>query len=256
MENTKTVKIVIAFSVICLMYMLLIFLLNFNKKDQTSGYIINSNLGGFYCQASRCEWVRIEEIDLTKSFDVYQRNKNLGFYEMEYALKWNFYQQNKWQEIYGDFIAISKDLKHEILPYQLEEFTFEDYEMIQNILREKGLENYTTLNNEFAYVLDLDNNGIKDKVIAVSNQTEAEKSEEYFTLFIIVLNEKMNIVYEENVINTNGFILPYYDLMEAIKINNTIKLVINKSYFNNAGNPSTILLEISNNKIVEETKGE
>ena len=66
----------------------------------------------------------------------------------------------------------------------------------------------------------------------------------------------MNIVYEENVINTNGFILPYYDLMEAIKINNTIKLVINKSYFNNAGNPSTILLEISNNKIVEETKGE
>ena len=78
MENTKTVKIVIAFSVICLMYMLLIFLLNFNKEDQTSGYIINSNLGGFYCQASRCEWVRIEEIDLTHSFDVYQRNKNPG----------------------------------------------------------------------------------------------------------------------------------------------------------------------------------
>ncbi len=256
MENTKTVKIVIAFVVICIIYMLLIFLLNLSKKDQSSGYIINSNLGGFYCRNSACEWIRTEEIDLTQSFDVYQRNNLLGSYELEYASKWNFYQQNEWQEIYGDFIAISKSLKYEIIPYQIENFTIEDYKMIQKVLQEKSIENYTTLNNDFAYVLDLDKNGTEDKIISVSNQTEEENTNQYFTLLLIVLNGNVHTIYQEDSLKSNGFVLPYYSYMEAIKIGNQTKIVVNKSYFNNAGSPSTILLDVSDNKITEETIGE
>mgnify|MGYP005795259973 FL=1 len=128
--------------------------------------------------------------------------------------------------------------------------------MIQKVLQEKSIENYTTLNNDFAYVLDLDKNGTEDKIISVSNQTEEENTNQYFTLLLIVLNGNVHTIYQEDSLKSNGFVLPYYSYMEAIKIGNQTKIVVNKSYFNNAGSPSTILLDVSDNKITEETIGE
>lgn len=256
MEKTNTMKIVLAFAVICILYMFIVFLFNFFKEEEFSGYIINSNLGGFYCQNTDCEWVGIEDINSSStSFEIYQRNKSLGIYQLEYASKWNFYQQNEWQGIYGDFLAISNSLKYEVLSYQIENLTDEDYNSIRELI-EGFSSSSASLNNDFAYVLDLDQNGVQDRILAVSNQTEEETGSEYFSSLIVNLNGKIHVIYEENTLKSNGFSLPYYSFMEAIKIGEEVKMILNKSYFNNAGSPSTILLSVSHNEILEEAVGQ
>jgi hypothetical protein len=249
----KNIKIIIALVVCCLIYMLLIFFIKGNTTD--GGYLINSELGGFYCQNGICEWQSSEDIVTdNKYYALYQENELVDTYTASYETSWNFYKNKEWQGVYGDFIAVDNSLDYEVLDYRLEKFTEEDIANIKKTIAKYGITSYEDLNKSRALVLDLDENGEEDRIIAVSNQTEEETSSHYFSLLIINLNGKLKEIYVETEENATSFHLPYYSVASVLKIDNKVKMIVNKGYFNNVGSSSTIMLNVSKNKIKEETK--
>ena len=168
MKN-KNIKIVIALIVCLFVYMLIVFFLGFGEK-KTSGYLINSGIGSFFCQNAECEYISDSAVSTSSNeFSIYQYNEYIDNYQMRYETDtWNFFQDGSWKAIYGDYLAIDTSLNYEYLPYEMISLTGSEENMIQS---RTGI-SYEALNRNSVYTLDLDGNGVMDHIYALSNQTE------------------------------------------------------------------------------------
>lgn len=253
MENKKNLKIIIVILVCFLVYMLIVFLIS-PKNDGTSGYILNSGIGSFYCENAKCETVSNSSVSTSsRSFAIYQYNEYVDTYQANYNMDtWNFFQDNSWKAIYGDYLAIDTSLNYEYLPYEMEHLTASEENMIQS---RTGI-SYEALNRNSVYTLDLDGNGVMDRIYALSNQTEEESNNDYFSIFFVEINGYLVPIYLETVKEAEGYVLPYYSVAGILKIDGVLKIVLNKGYFSSYGVPETILLTFDGERFVEETENE
>ena len=94
-----------------------------------------------------------------------------------------------------------------------------DISEINNILKNNINSNNLTINEKL--VIDLDNNGINDKIINVSN-LEEEDANYYFNLIYLNLNGELKIIKNDPVNFEDVLITPVYNLMYILNINNDI----------------------------------
>lgn len=255
MNTIKKNKMVLIIGGIFLLYALLIFFLN---KDfhPTKGYIIVSELGGFSCNQGKCIYESIEDINLEgKKIKTYQQNKLVGTYELKHLNRWNFMENNSWKNLYGDFLGVEETLNVEIKEYNTESMNNEDRKKINEFLKNHNISGYKKLNSEEVITVDLDSNNEIDRIIAITNQTEEEVEETYFTLLGVILNGKLQEIYFDS--GENAFTLPYYNVFSVLNLDEEKKsrIIINKGYYDEMGSPSISMLEFDGKKILETAKG-
>ena len=253
MEKKKNIKIIVILLACFLIYMFLMFLL-ISKNKGTSGYILNSGIGSFYCENAKCESVSDSDVSTgSQSFAVYQYNEYVDNYQVNYNMDtWNFFQNNSWKAIYGDYLAIDTSLDFEYLPYEMVPLSGSEENMIQS----RTKISYTALNRNNVYTLDLDNNGVTDRLYALSNQTEEEENNDYFSIFFVEINGDLQPIYINTVQDADGYSLPYYNVAGVLKIDGVLKIILNKGFFSSHGVPETILLTFDGERFVEETENE
>ncbi len=244
--NKKNIILISLLVLFCIGYVVLFYFLSGNQNN-SEGYIVVSELGGYYCKAKNCAYKNVEDMNLDgKNIEVYQQNESLGTYQLDYVERWNFTENDSWKPIYGDFLGIDTSLNAQIFPFQYEKLNESDYEQIQKLL--KGV-TYQTLNQDYAYVYDIDQNGVMDRIVAVSNQTEEEKNEQFFSLFYLVLNGKVIEVYKE--FSEEEYTLPFYHLFSLFRLDEekNVRMIVNKNYYDQMGSPSMIMYQINKNSV-------
>ncbi len=238
--SEKNLKIVISVVIVCFIYFIIIFVYMMNNKT-TKGYIINSNLGGFYCKQKKCEFVSQSDIKINNSYALFQYGEYVGDYTPSLVVdKWNFKQNEDYESIYGDFLAIDEKLNYQYIPIKTETLNTDDILLLQKTTQI----NFSKLNNSYKIAVDLDNNDITDYIYTLSNQVDDGASSEYFSIFYVSLNGELLTIYNDKNKDADNYELPFYSVAGIINIDSIPKIIINKTYYSNMGESSTMIFTV------------
>ncbi len=248
--NRKQIFLLVGISFCCLLYFVIVFFF-FGDRNLSEGYIVVSNLGGFYCKQKTCLYREPGEIDSNeKVFQVYQQNELVGNYELEYLNRWNFFQNGNWTSFYGDFVAYDTSLNISFLSYRYELISSNIQSNLSKILQEKGITSYD-FSSQYMIVADVDQNGQDDQIISLSNQTEDEMNGPYFSFLFVILNGKMIEIYNETTLEK--YELPFYTISGIFHLDNEkqTRILVTKYYYDQILDPSLILYQ-QNGKTIQE----
>ncbi len=238
--SEKNLKIVISVVIVCFIYFIIIFVYMMNNKT-TKGYIINSNLGGFYCKQKKCEFVSQSDIKINNSYALFQYGEYVGDYTPSLVVdKWNFKQNEDYESIYGDFLAIDEKLNYQYIPIKTEALNTDDILLLQKTTQI----NFSKLNNSYKIAVDLDNNGVTDYIYTLSNQVDDGASSEYFSIFYVSLNGELLTIYNDKNKDADNYELPFYSVAGIVNIDSIPKIIINKTYYSNMGESSTMIFTV------------
>ena len=238
--SEKNLKIVISVVIVCFIYFIIIFVYMMNNKT-TKGYIINSNLGGFYCKQKKCEFVSQSDIKINNSYALFQYGEYVGDYMPSLVVdKWNFKQNEDYESIYGDFLAIDEKLNYQYIPIKTEALNTDDILLLQKTTQI----NFSKLNDSYKIAVDLDNNGVTDYIYTLSNQVDDGASSEYFSIFYVSLNGELLTIYNDKNKDADNYELPFYSVAGILKIDSVPKIIINKTYYSNMGESSTMIFTV------------
>ena len=238
--SEKNLKIVISVVIVCFIYFIIIFVYMMNNKT-TKGYIINSNLGGFYCKQKKCEFVSQSDIKINNSYALFQYGEYVGDYTPSLVIdKWNFKQNEDYESIYFDFLAIYEKLNYKYIHIKTESLNTDDILLLQKTTQIK----FSKLNNSYKIAVDLDNNGVTDYIYTLSNQVDDGASSEYFSIFYVSLNGELLTIYNDKNKDADNYELPFYSVAGIINIDSIPKIIINKTYYSNMGESSTMIFTV------------
>ena len=238
--SEKNLKIVISVVIVCFIYFIIIFVYMMNNKT-TKGYIINSNFGGFYCKQKKCEFVSQSDIKINNSYALFQYGEYVGDYTPSLVIdKWNFKQNEDYESIYGDFLAIDEKLNYQYIPIKTEALNTDDILLLQKTTQIK----FSKLNNSYKIAVDLDNNGVTDYIYTLSNQVDDGASSEYFSIFYVSLNGELLTIYSDKNKDADNYELPFYSVAGIVNIDSIPKIIINKTYYSNMGESSTMIFTV------------
>lgn len=238
--SEKNLKIVISVVIVCFIYFIIIFVYMMNNKT-TKGYIINSNLGGFYCKQKKCEFVSQSDIKINNSYALFQYGEYVGNYTPSLVVdKWNFKQNEDYESVYGDFLAIDEKLNYQYIPIKTETLNTDDILLLQKTTQIK----FSKLNNSYKIAVDLDSNGVTDYIYTLSNQVDDGASSEYFSIFYVSSNGELLTIYNDKNKDADNYELPFYSVAGIVNIDSIPKIIINKTYYSNMGESSTMIFTV------------
>jgi len=251
MAKKKNIILISALVVFCILYAILFYFLSGSDKA-SEGYIVVSELGGYYCRAKSCSYKSIDDMDLENRFlTVYQQNKSIGTFSLQYVNRWNFFQNNSWKNLYGDFLGIENSLNAKVLDFHYETMNSSDYSNLNQLLKSHDISGYRTLDTDQVIVVDLDGNGKEDKIYTLSNQTEEANETIYFSTLFVSLNGKVKEVYFEK--SEKEYQNPYYNVFSIFSLDEekNLRFLINKGYYDQIGEPSILMLQLDGKNIKE-----
>lgn len=244
--------------VICLL--LILYLYVFNKKNEQNNkiikksYLVIDNVSNLAYSNNRWFNTTISEIEKNDKYITYSYNNYLGKNSLKYGNVWNLFNDN------GDFVnykdslfAYSSDFNIKKEDTNIRNLTeVEKKEIIDNF---HYLDFNHLISNEVIDI-DLDNNGIIDKIVCVSN-VDGDKNfkDKYYNLVYINLNNNKFIeVINENSSNYNILKTDIYDLSYTFSINGTKYFLLKKSYnvISESSTQDIIMYDYTNiNKIIQ-----
>lgn len=251
MTKKKNIILISGLILFCLLYIILFYFLS-GSSHVTEGYLVVSDLGGYYCRAKLCSYKTVEEMDLeNRLIHVYQQNQDLGTYHLQYANRWNFFQNNSWKNLYGDFFGVDDSLNGEVLPYRFETMTSYDFSSLNEVLLHHNISFYHHLNTDRVLIVDLDQNGVEDRIYALSNQTEEENETIYFSTLFVELNGKIQEVYFHK--SEESYQNPYYNVFSIFRLDEEkqTRIILNKGFYDQTGEPSILMLQLDGKKMKE-----
>lgn len=244
--------IFISVLVICFACYVVLFYFISGSNHATEGYLIVSELGGYYCKAKSCSYKSIDEMDLLeRNIRIYQQNQLQGTYQLKYINRFNFFQNGLWKNLYGDFFGVDESLDANIFNYHYESMNSNDERVIKEVLLNQQISSYKKLDTDQVLVMDLDENGVEDRILTFSNQTLDENDDIYFSSLLILLNGKVQTIYFEK--SSEKYQVPYYNVFSIFSLNKEKKprLIINKGYYDQTGDPSIMMLQLDGKKVKE-----
>ena len=95
--------------------------------------------------------------------------------------------------------------------------------------------------------VDLDNNGIMDSIIYVTNIMDDTLSS-YFSLLYVVLNGNVYVLKNDKITDDNFYEMPLYSIKAVVDINGKSinNIVIEKGYFSNVNKTGNIMYQYNN----------
>lgn len=195
--------------------------------DNTDFWRVNDNR--FYREST------FENID--SLFQTYENNIYKGEFYFKRLNVWNLFDKNNNYISYnGNLLAYTNnDLYLNIKNFQLTQIDINDLEDIKNEM--KFNINMDDLNINEKAILDIDNNGIMDEIISVSNIVinESIDSENYFNLVYINYNNQRINLFKEEVKVEDLLVVPTYHIKYVLEINGIESIMISERYFSEGG---------------------
>lgn len=194
-------------------------------------------------------WEDLEKDKINKDLlNVYINNNYYGQFNLKYINSWNLYSSDGSYIPYsGELIAFSETLNVNITEFSKTSVTDIEINEINYLLNSRIT--VDDLSTSELIQLDLDYNGINDKIINVSNLKAEEFQEQYFNLCYVVLNNEQKVLIKELIDAESVHTYPLYSIKNILNINTEDKdsIIFSKKYFSNSGEPTYTMYQYITN---------
>lgn len=270
MKNKKVIIFVILISVYALISLVVANTILGDNNDNPGGSSGNSSGGNSNPGTSETEkkdykYLLIEDTDIwvydnnkwnskkkideeKEKFTILINNQYFGDYYIKKASKWNIFDENdKFVNYNGNFLAHTEDFNVNVKDYIMGSVAIEDLSEIINLLGYNTSISSLTTNEKL--VLDLDSNGINDKIVNISN-LDSELEEVYFNLIYVVMNGQTDVLVKQIIDIDKLLEEPIYNIQYVLNINREEydSIIFQKRYFSNAGETNSVLYHFVDNK--------
>ena len=167
---------------------------NVNNTVKENKYLVIGNTSNLNYTNNTFSDVKIKEIEKLGKLKVYVNNKYYGEYKFKNATNWNLFDDNNEYVHYnGDMLAFSPDFNIKVRNnYKIRQINEKDKVFLIN---EYNVSSFSSLTENQAVDIDLDNNGELDEIICVSSLDDSVNIKNYFSIVVIKINgEKMTLV--------------------------------------------------------------
>ena len=244
MMNKKVPVIIIGGLVVIFLVVFLVFKnneSNSNNPNDSKEYsymiINNESIWGY-----NGSWIKSNNslIDNT-NLETYINNVYSGFYTYKLGNVWNLFDGSNLITYDGLLIGFSKNLGR-VININKVDIDSNDLNVINGILNKSiGIDDI----NKYEKVnIDLDNNGIMDSIIYVTNIMDEELNS-YFSLLYVVFNGSVYVLKNDDVTNDNFYEEPLYSIKAVVDINgkSVNNIIIEKGYFSNVNKTGNIMYQ-------------
>jgi len=270
MKNKKVIIFVILISVYALISLVIANTILGDNNGNSSGSSGNSSGGNSNPGTSEIEkkdykYLLVEDTDIwvydnnkwnskkkideeKEKFTILINNQYFGDYYIKKANKWNIFDENdKFVNYNGNFLAHTEDFNVNVKDYIMGSVAIEDLSEIINLLGYNTSISSLTTNEKL--VLDLDSNGINDKIVNISN-LDSELEEVYFNLIYVVMNGQTDVLVKQIIDIDKLLEEPIYNIQYVLNINREEydSIIFQKRYFSNAGETNSVLYHFVDNK--------
>lgn len=247
MNFIKKNLILIIFGILC--FLILIYIIFISKKNYIDfdGYIVLSNYLNVECKDGNCNNISSDTLNNKKiKYNLYTNDNSYNNVNLKFGSVWNIFNKDyQYISTPKDFIAYSG--KFNLTPYNIEKYLQELNDDDIDYIYKKYKDNNFTISNK--YIIDLNNDGIDDKIVFATNYSEYDlKSEKAFWICYAEINGKKNIIYEK-VYKDNFNLVEDLSLKHLFKINDKIYFSILSEKFYNVNAKSLKLYVVSDNKV-------
>ena len=177
---------------------------------------------------------------------VYIDNQYLGSYKLKYGTIWNLFDNNNsYVEYSGKLLAYSENFIVNVPNYEITTVSENEIREITSILNHNI--NANTLSINEVVNIDLDFNGIDDKIVNVSNLDSLEDEQYYFNLCYVVLNGEIQTLILDNVEYKDILAYPVYEINYLLQYdnNNYYSIILQEGYFSNVGETQNNLYNLT-----------
>lgn len=244
MMNKKVPVIIIGGLVVILLVVFVLFKnneSNSNNPNDSKEYsymiINNESIWGY-----NGSWIKSNNslIDNT-NLETYINNVYSGFYTYKLGNVWNLFDGSNLITYDGLLIGFSKNLGR-VININKVDIDSNDLNVINGILNKSiGIDDI----NKYEKVnIDLDNNGIMDSIIYVTNIMDEELNS-YFSLLYVVFNGSVYVLKNDDVTNDNFYEEPLYSIKAVVDVNgkSVNNIIIEKGYFSNVNKTGNIMYQ-------------
>lgn len=244
MMNKKVPVIIIGGLVVILIVVFVLFKKNESNSNNPNdskeySYMIinNESIWGY-----NGSWIKSNNslIDNT-NLETYINNVYSGFYTYKLGNVWNLFDGSNLITYDGLLIGFSKNLGR-VININKVDIDSNDLNVINGILNKSiGIDDI----NKYEKVnIDLDNNGIMDSIIYVTNIMDEELNS-YFSLLYVVFNGSVYVLKNDDVTNDNFYEKPLYSIKAVVDINgkSVNNIIIEKGYFSNVNKTGNIMYQ-------------
>ena len=244
MMNKKVPVIIIGGLVVILIVVFVLFKKNESNSNNPNdskeySYMIINNESIWEYNGS---WIKSNNslIDNT-NLETYINNVYSGFYTYKLGNVWNLFDGSNLITYDGLLIGFSKNLGR-VININKVDIDSNDLNVINGILNKSiGIDDI----NKYEKVnIDLDNNGIMDSIIYVTNIMDEELNS-YFSLLYVVFNGSVYVLKNDDVTNDNFHEKPLYSIKAVVDINgkSVNNIIIEKGYFSNVNKTGNIMYQ-------------
>ena len=192
-------------------------------------------------------WLKLYIDDIEDNqFVVYIDNQYMGSYKLKYGTIWNLFDNNNsYVEYSGKLLAYSENFNVNVPNYEITTVSENEIREITSILNHNI--NANTLSINEVVNIDLDFNGIDDKIVNVSNLDSLEDEQYYFNLCYVVLNGEIQTLILDNVEYKDILAYPVYEINYLLQYdnNNYYSIILQEGYFSNVGETQNNLYNLT-----------
>lgn len=199
------------------------------KNNAIKRYIVVDNFARLSFFNNSWHNVSTSEIEAYKEkYNIYINNNMFGSYKLKYGNTWNLFNDtDDYVNYEGSLFAYSKNSTVSLKNTIKREISDNDK---KNILKFFNYNDFNNLVTNDVIDLDIDQNGIEDEVVCVSNIGIDEKDKDkYYNLIYIKLNNKIIKVLNENSTNSDILQKPVYNLSNLFELKNNKYLLVKKT---------------------------
>lgn len=169
-----------------------------------------------------------------KKYHIYINNEYFDDQYLYYNEKWYIFKKDKTAIPYnGDILAFNSDYK--VINFNTTNINFDKY--IKKVLNDNKANNYG-IDSSYYSDLDLDSDGILERIYVISNRFSKElDSGMFFSYIFLVKDGKITYIYKDSSIDNNSYegCKPYISNIIDIDNDNKYEIVIACSYYSDEG---------------------
>ena len=249
--NNKQKLVLSLLFIICLLLGIYKFFIskvsNTDKKNNSEYYLVIDDVANLMYKNNKWYNVTKSKIESYSDYITYSYNNYLGQNNLKYGNVWNLFDKN------GEYV----NYKESLFAYS-NNFNITKRDLTIRNLSDDD-KNEITLNfnySNFDFLLsnevidiDLDNNGVMDKIVCICNSSEDKNYKDYFyNLVYIKINDEIKIIINENSSNYNILQNDVYDLSYIFSTNKNSYFTLKKTYnvFSDSLNENIIMYDYTN----------
>ncbi len=184
----------------------------------------------------------VSDLNQENSYNIRLRDGKQLKSKLTYKDIWQYEENNDIINIDSDFVAVTEDKRHSLIPFEISELDQEDLVEVNNILKEKNIFDYETLSLGQKVLIDIDNDGIKEKIVSATNVfSEFDRKEDFSLAYIEKQGKKYMLLNKnENVDDLENSCASWISGIIDLNNDKNFEVIIGCTYFDQIGTDYSI----------------